>query len=233
VQHVAEAAHGPDADAVRLELGAQARDVHLDRVGAHLLVPAAHRGDDLLLVDHLLDVAQQVLEQRPLAHRQLQRLAGQEAAARAEVHLERPVGDRLQLLRPAAADQRVGARHQLVQVEGLEQVVVGAQVQPVHAVLHRVARGQDQHRHVLAARPRAAHHLEAVQPRAAHVQHDEVEGLAAQQVVGGAPVVDPVGHEALGSERADQPVGQQGVVLHDQHSHRVIAPVVGPRQAQW
>lgn len=35
-------------------------------------------------------------------------------------------------------------------VERLDQVVVGARFQPCHAIGHRVARGEDQHRHVAA-----------------------------------------------------------------------------------
>ena len=46
-----------------------------------------------------------------------------------------------------AAAQRTQSGEQLVELEGLDEVVVGAGVQPGDAVLHAVARGEDEHRH--------------------------------------------------------------------------------------
>ena len=63
----------------------------------------------------------------------------------------------------AAANQRTGPGLQLLEREGLGQVVVGAQVEPLDPVAQRVARREDQHRHPRLAPPHAAQHLQPVQ----------------------------------------------------------------------
>src|SRR3954468_23488871 len=73
-EHVAEAAHGADPDAGRLELRAQARDVHLDGVRREVVAPAGHRLDDGLLRADLLHLAEQHFQHRPLPRGELERL---------------------------------------------------------------------------------------------------------------------------------------------------------------
>ena len=81
--------------------------------------------------------------------------------------------------RPAPAQQRTDARHQLAHAERLGQVVVGAAVEPEHLV-HLVApRGQHQDGHVGIARvaPDGAAERDAVEPGQHQVEHDEVEAV--------------------------------------------------------
>jgi GrpB-like predicted nucleotidyltransferase (UPF0157 family) len=62
--------------------------------------------------------------------------------------IERDAGCRQHRRRLAAgaAQQRAQPGIQFAEVEGLDQVVVGAGVEALDAVLHGVARGEDQHR---------------------------------------------------------------------------------------
>ena len=76
--------------------------------------------------------------------------------------------------RRAAAQQRAHAREQLLALERLDEVVVGADVEPLHARLQRVARGQHQDRRVVAVVAQALGDVDAVQPRQAEVEDDEV-----------------------------------------------------------
>ena len=76
--------------------------------------------------------------------------------------------------RRAAAQQRAQAREQLLALERLDQVVVGADVEALDARLERVARGQDQDRRVVAVVAQALGDVDAVQPREAEVQDDDV-----------------------------------------------------------
>src|SRR5688500_14912407 len=92
-QHVAEAAYRADADAGGLELGAQPRYVHLDRVRRKLVAPSGHRLDDRLLGDDLFHLREQHLQHRPFPRRKLERLAAQEGAPRDGVERERAVHD--------------------------------------------------------------------------------------------------------------------------------------------
>src|SRR6185312_12786429 len=90
---VPQAAHRADADAGGLELRAQPRDVHLDRVGRDVLVPGCDRARDLLLAHDRVDVREEVLEDRVLALRKLDGLSRDHRALAREVDRERAVLD--------------------------------------------------------------------------------------------------------------------------------------------
>src|SRR5690349_15381601 len=155
LDEVAEAADRADADARGLELRAQARDVHLDRVGRDALVPAGHGARDLVLAHDRVDVREQVFEDRVLALRQVERLAPDRGALLREVDGERPVLDGARAQRPSAARERGDARDELRRREGLGEVIVGADGEAVHAIGHRIARSEHEHR-LLAAAPAQA-----------------------------------------------------------------------------
>src|SRR5438132_12619214 len=93
LDEIAEAADGAHPDAGGLELGAQPRHVHLDRVGRDLLVPGGHGIGDLDLAHDRVDVREQVLEDRELALRKVERLAGNRGALARKVYRERTVLD--------------------------------------------------------------------------------------------------------------------------------------------
>ena len=81
------------------------------------------------------------------------------------------------LRRPQA---RAHAGEQLLEHERLGHVVVGAAVEPGHGVDDLVARGEDQHRQLLAARAQRAQHGEAVLAGQADVEDQQVELLVAR-----------------------------------------------------
>ena len=77
---------------------------------------------------------------------------------------------------PAPASQQAShARQQLVELERLGQVVVGALLQAAHEILGGVLRRQDQDRHQVAGSARAAGYLEAAHARQHQVEEHEVE----------------------------------------------------------
>ena len=124
---------------------------------------------------------------------------------------------------PAAAQHRRHPGHQLLDEERLDDVVVAARLQPAHAVVAAVARGEEDDRLVEAVLAQPLQHVEAVELGHHHVEHDQVgvpvvdglEGLAA--VVGGQGAVplEPQG-------RRDEVV-DVGVVVDHQHAGSVVA----------
>ena len=84
--------------------------------------------------------------------------------------------------------QRAQPRLQLAQRERLDQVVVGARVEPRDAVVDGVARGEHQHRRPVAAGAHPAAHLQPVDPGHRDVEHDGVAVAAAQRLERDAPV---------------------------------------------
>ena len=126
-----------------------------------------------------------------------------------------PTSQRGGAARRAPAQQRPDPGQQLLALEGLDQVVVGAAVEAVDAVLGLGAGGQHQDRHVAVGAQPAAD-LDAVEARQAEVEDDQVGDEAG----GDVERLDPVGRGAdlvaLVAQRAAQDVGDLGVVLDEQ-----------------
>ncbi len=123
-------------------------------------------------------------------------------------------------MRLRAAQQRAHAGGELGHGEGFHHVVVGAQVEAVDAVVHRVARGEHQHRHRAAFVHRggaqAAQHLEAVHLRQADIEDHQVEALlrcGQDRLLAARGDVDRV---PLGFQDATQTGGERRVVFYDQ-----------------
>src|SRR5689334_13077659 len=72
LDEVSQAADGPDHHAGGLQLRAQPRDVHLDRVGRDVLVPRGDGARDLVLAHDGAHVREEVLEDRVLALREVE-----------------------------------------------------------------------------------------------------------------------------------------------------------------
>jgi hypothetical protein len=81
----------------------------------------------------------------------------------------------------AAAQHGLQAGHQLARLEGLGQVVVGAEFQAHHAVHHLAARGEHDDGQVAAA-PDGAAQLEAVHLGQHHVEDGGVKTALGQQL---------------------------------------------------
>ena len=118
--------------------------------------------------------------------------------------------------RGAAAQQRAHAGQQLLALEGLDQIVVGPGVEPRHARLERVARGEDEDGHVaLLAQPAAD--LHAVELGQAQVEHDRVGLEVVRLVERGLTVARDADLVALLVEGTAEHAGDIGVVLDNQH----------------
>ena len=111
-------------------------------------------------------------------------------------------------------------RLELAHVERLDQVVVGARVEAVDAVLDRVARGEHQDRDAVARRAQPARDLEPVDVGQAHVEHHRVGRRGRDLGQRPRAVLRRDGVVAAQHERAAQRVAQGTVVVHDQNPHR-------------
>jgi hypothetical protein len=132
------------------------------------------------------------------------------------------VGDARAAVRLRAAQQRAHSGGELRHGEGLDHVIVGAQIEAAHAVLDRVARREHEHRRAAFVRccaAQAPQHLEAVHLRQPDVEDHEVELFLRRgehRILAARRDVDRV---ALGLENALQSRRERRVVLYDQQSH--------------
>src|SRR3954469_2504875 len=174
-EHVSRAADGVQHArlAAGLELAAEVGDEDLDRVrrrervvAPDLLEEALARHDDAL-------VAHEVLEQLELALGELDGAVAARDLVRVRVQGEVGDDERRAAARRSAAQQGAQAGEQLLALERLDEVVVGAGVEALDARLDRVARGEHQDRHVVGG-PQAAGDLDAVDLRQPEVEDHEV-----------------------------------------------------------
>ena len=125
-----------------------------------------------------------------------------------------------QPLRFASPSQRSQAGEQLGEGEWLDEVIVGAGVEPGHAVLHRVAGGQHQHRRPDAVVAQPPARLEAVDPGQHHVEHDRVVLVRLRHPEGVLAGGRDVCGETLGDEPATNEARHPELVLDHENSHR-------------
>ena len=131
-----------------------------------------------------------------------------------------------------APQQRLQPRHQLVEVEGLDQVVVGTTLQPRHPVAHRIAGGEHQHRGGHAGVAPLLEQGEAIAVGEAAVEDHHVAGHTLQGSArlgdAGHVIDDVVVHRQPGANAR----GHQGVILDQQYVHgRVLSlcDILSPR----
>ncbi len=191
----------------------------LDGVVGRRAVPVGDRRDDLLLGHDLAGAAEHELQDRPFAAGERELLLADVGAARLQVHAQVAQAQHAAAARLVAAHQRARARHQLAQRERLDEVVVGAALEPAHAILDGVARGEHQHRQVGALRAHAAQGLEAVDAGQADIEDQQVVGILAHGDGHGFAALGAIDDPALGTQGTCGGIGQQGIVFNEEDSH--------------
>ena len=118
-----------------------------------------------------------------------------------------------------AAQQGAQPRAQLAQREGLDQVVVGAGVEALDAVVDRVARGEHEHRGAVAGLAHAPADLEAVDAGHAHVEDDGVGRRGGQAVERRGAICGELHVVALERKRPLERGPHGRLVVDDQDPH--------------
>ena len=120
------------------------------------------------------------------------------------------------VVRRRAAKDRVHASQQFLDAERLDDVVVGAGAQTADAVGRRIARGQEDHRHLRAGRAQVVQHAEAVEAGHHHVEHDQVRVVLGDRHQGRRAVVGGDRLEAVEAQRGRDEVGDVVLVVDDE-----------------
>jgi hypothetical protein len=158
-----------------------------------------------------------VLEQLELAGRELQRALS--AVDLAAIGVEAKVANDHEgaAARRAPPQQRADPGEQLVALERLDEVVVGACIEALHARVESVAGGEHQDRHVaLGSHP--AGHLHAVELRQPEVEHHRVRLEHVRLVESLLAVAGHAYLVALLVEGTTEHAGDVGVVLDHEHT---------------
>src|SRR5579863_282861 len=206
--------------AVRLELLAQVADVHAQRVAGDADVVAPDAVVDQLDAQHAARVEHEQLEQLVLGAGQLDRAPVHARGVGVSVELERAELQRAAVsLRQVAADDRRQTRAQLADVVGLDEVVVGAGLQPDDPILDRIPGGEHQHRGAVARAAQPAADLDAVDLREADVEDHDV-GHVLGQFEQAVLTVRAFDHLIAGQQQRSPDRGAHRIVILDyKNSH--------------
>ena len=130
---------------------------------------------DVAAAHDLVGVQDQVLQQGVLPRRQRQWLPSTARTAGTRIQFEDAgAKNRRGWRSPAPANNGAEARQEFAEIERLREIVVGPAVQPGDPCLHRVARGQHQHRNRRSFLSNGTAHREAVLQRQHDIEHDSV-----------------------------------------------------------
>ena len=174
---------------------------------------------DLLARQHAARVQHEHLQQIELARGQLHRLVAAPHLARGGVerHLAQHQAGSGHAVR--AAHQRAQARRQFAQIDGLDDVVVGAAVQALDARVDGIARGQHQHRRAHALGANGGQRVQPVLARQAQIEHRRLVLSRQQLALGGDAIAHPVDRKAMLAQTRLQARAEQFVVFSQQHAH--------------
>ena len=169
-------------------------------------------------------MAQEILQQLELAHGQVEQVLASRRPTCHEIQLQVGSLQPEHLGRSTAAKERANPSQELRQRERLDEVVVGAAVQPEHAIVHTVPGGQNEDWCVDLALPQGLEDLDSAAARKHEIQKDQVEGFgvgAKEPVLPGRRHHDVI---VLRLERRFENLRQFPFVFDDQdpHLHRHV-----------
>src|SRR5215467_7777289 len=123
-----------------------------------------------------------------------------------------------------AAHDRVDARYQLVLVERLGQVVVGAEAEATDLLLDAGESGEDENGRLHLGDAQRPQHLEAGHVRQVQVEQDDVVVVKLAEIDAFFAQIGGVDVEALGLEHQLNRLSGGAVVLNQQnaHAHRLL-----------
>src|SRR5439155_7733874 len=135
-------------------------------------------GPDLLRDERAGENASRVLheylEQRVFTAREVDGVAVDLNRVAQEIDADAAMLEQNLLYRGLPSDQRAHPRQQLLKAERLRKVVIGTDIEPLYAVLHRVAGTQDEHGLVESARAPLPQQVDAIAVGQPQIEHDDV-----------------------------------------------------------
>ena len=217
VDDVTDAANG--ANEIRVELAAKVVDMDVERVALDVAVPPVDRLFELRAREDLSRVLHELAQHHELPPLQIHGMTavGHRQRRRVDAHfaqLERVDGGASQ-----APLDRANAREKLVEVERLDEVVVGARIEPRHAIGGTIACAHHEHGHLGAIGADAAQEREPVELGQPEVEHDELEAAGLQRFECRAAVAHPFHAIGAAGERIVDGATEELVVLYEKDAH--------------
>src|SRR6185437_1541332 len=228
-QHVAAPPDGLDvilAAGRDRKLLAQLADENVDDLEFGLVHAAIEMVEEHLLGERRPLAQGEQLEHLVFLAGQVHALAGDLYGLGVEVHSQiASLDDRLRMAL-AAADDGMDASDQLVLVEGLGHVVVGAEAETAHLVFDAGETAQDEDWGLHLGDAQGAEHLVAAHVGQVQVKQDDVVVIELAEIDALFAEVRRVHVETFGFEHQLDALRRRAVVLNQEHTHAVPLKVV-------
>src|SRR5215831_2161548 len=225
-EQIAKPAHG--LDDIDAELFANAADEHLDGIGVAIEVLVVEMLDQFAARDHAAGMMHEVGEQAIFVRGELDRIAVDGHAAGTGVEAPGAAIELALGVTGRAAQECADARQNLLEMEGLGDVVVGAGVEALDLVAPAVAGGEDKDRHGPAGAPPRLQHRDAVHLGQADVEDHRIIGLAFAEKVALLAVEGTIDHVARIDERGRELAIEIGIVLDHEETQDQCSPLLLP-----
>ena len=195
-------------------------DVHFERVALGFgAAPVVELLAQVSLGEHALRFAEQCFEHGQFPSGQFDLLPFPAHDLGRRVVLKRTLLPYRLRLAHGAAHQCAQPGSEFVDGDGLDQIVVGAGVEPGDPLLDAVARSEDQDRQCQAAGAPANQPFHAIASRQPEIKHDRVERGVRQCGIRRAAVAEPVDRMGKLTQTGCQRVAEKGVIFDNQQSH--------------
>ncbi len=204
-------------------------DQKLDRVALDLLIPPINLPFELAARQDGARPRQERLQQGELARRELRCLAEVRGFPGCRIEAELSIGQQRRRARALAAQHSAHPCQQFANFEGLDQIIVGAEIEPIDPVVDAIPRGHDDDGKPAAKRAQVPQHVPAIGHRQAEIEQRQLVGFVFGCMDRSRAIrhpIDRIGRilERLLDGRADHPV-----VLDQQNAH----PRFPSRRRRW
>ncbi|MCY1229587.1 hypothetical protein D9M72_419560 [compost metagenome] len=188
----------------------------LDRVGAQIIVEAGQRLHDRVLGNHLSGPHEQKFEKPEFARRDLDRHAARREAARIEIERNIAIAHSGCPEPRLPAQQHAHPRFEFANVEGLDHVIVGAEIETLDPLLGRAPSREDQHRRAVLPGAHRPQNVEPVHLRQVEIEDDQIEGFSCRNRMRRRSITHNIDGVAAATQNGRQALGQVLVVLNKQ-----------------
>jgi hypothetical protein len=199
---------------LRLKSRTDVSDGDVDHVRDRVTFDAPHRLQELLAFEHLALVPQEVLEHVELQRGELDEALAAPDLVRGDIHDEIGAAEQLTAAWLAPAKERAHPREELVEREGLGEIVIGAGVESGDAVGDGVACGEHQDRDV-RSRAQSPADFDTVDAREHHVEDNDVRWSIPRFDERVGSVSDNIHGIALVCERTPERGAKPSIVVND------------------
>ena len=194
-------------------------DQHFDSVAGDFLAPAVDALFELRARHDRAGTFEQRVHQVELACRQVDGRTFVHELSRREVELCLRGADGRLRMTAGASNDRPHAREQLAKLERLDEIIVGTEIEPRHAIVESVTRGEHEHRRAIALLSRSPQHFQSRAARQAEIEQHSCVAALRERTLCQHAVAHPIDRQTRLGQRLSQAVTDHVVVFDEQDTH--------------